>query len=208
MKELMQLVIALTLIAAVAGLCLALVYVVTEGPITVAERENTLKAVRTVLPPFDEADLSEVKFALPGEGEEHDFYIAGDGEGEIIGVAFPWKSREGYSGELEVMIGVVLAEGKYRINKIEILRHAETPGLGSKIEEEKFKGQFSDTNPDNRTFEVNKDDPGSPGKPPIDGITGATISSRAVTQAAINGLTYFTENSEAILTSEPIEGDE
>ncbi len=196
MKELLPLVATLTVIAVVAGLALALVYTVTEGPIAAAEREQTLKAIRSVLPAFDEDLLQSVMFGE--EEQQREIFIARVNSGDLVGVAFSSTSRNGYGGNLEVMVGIVPQGESYKVNRIEILRHAETPGLGTKIAEEKFKGQFNSVSYDNLTFAVDKDDPGSTGKPSIDSITGATISSRAVTEAVQMGLDFFLENLDKI----------
>ena len=205
MKDLLPLVIVLTLIAGVAGLALALVNAVTEEPIAAAEREATLKAIRVVLPAFDDANLSSTTI---GEGEQaREVFVARDGNSGLVGVAFSAISPNGYGGDLEVMIGIVESEGAYVINDLVILRHAETPGLGTKVSEEKFKGQFRGVNFDSLTFAVKKDDAGTPDKPPIDGVTGATISSRAVTEACDRGLKFFNDYIDAILGAQAEEGD-
>ncbi|HUX06822.1 MAG TPA: RnfABCDGE type electron transport complex subunit G [Acidobacteriota bacterium] len=204
MKELISLVVTLTVIAAVAGLALALVYSVTEEPIAEAEREQTLKAIRNVLPEFDDNLLQSVMF---GEEKQKEIFIARANGGDLVGVAFSSISRNGYGGNLEVMVGLVPEGEGYKVNRIEILRHAETPGLGTKIAEEKFKGQFNSVNYDNLTFAVDKDDPGSTDKPSIDSITGATISSRAVTEAVQMALDFFLENVDTIFkAAEQAEG--
>jgi electron transport complex protein RnfG len=199
MKEIMPLVVTLTAISAIAGIALALVYTVTEEPIAAAEREQTLKAIRIVLPEFDDALLQSLKI---GEAEEQrEIFIAHANGGKLVGVAFASISKNGYGGNLAVMIGIVPDGEGYKVNRIEILRHAETPGLGTKVGDAKFKGQFDGSNPENRTFAVKKDNAGSPGKPPIDGITGATISSRAVTEAVKNGFNFFMENKDKIFSA-------
>jgi len=63
----------------------------------------------------------------------------------------------------------------YAIRDVAILSHTETPGLGSKITEEAFTGQFIGL--ETGDVALSKDG----GR--IDAITGATISSRAVTEA-------------------------
>ena len=205
MKDLLPLIIVLTLIAGIAGLALALVNAVTEEPITAAEREATLKAIRIVLPAFDDANLQSVTI---GEGEEaREVFVARDGSNGLVGVALTAVSPNGYGGDLVVMLGIIQKEGAYVINDLVILRHAETPGLGTKVAEEKFKGQFRGVNFESLTFAVKKDDAGTPDKPPIDGVTGATISSRAVTEASEKGLRFFTEHLDAILAAKAGEGD-
>ena len=185
MRELLPLVAALTTIAAVAGLCLAIVYAFTEGPIAEAELEQMRKAIRAVLPDFDNSPDDEANWVESGD---YRFFLGRDAAGALVGIAFSSASREGYGGTIEVMIGILPDAS---IHRIEILRHLETPGLGSKIEGPDFRDQFAGSSDENRTYQVSKDSRGAPGRPPIDSITGATISSRAVTDAVRNGLEYF-----------------
>ena len=55
MKDTLRLAIALTLIAAIAGLILSLVEALTREPIAEQRRLETLKALQAVLPPLDNA---------------------------------------------------------------------------------------------------------------------------------------------------------
>ena len=72
------------------------------------------------------------------------------------------------------MVGI-LPDGK--VNNIAILEHKETPGLGSKMSNADFKDQFNGKSPDSFTMKVKKDGGD------VDALTGATISSRAFSQA-------------------------
>jgi electron transport complex protein RnfG len=78
---------------------------------------------------------------------------------------------------------------------MEILSHAETPGLGDKITEGWFKELFKGKNLDNIDWRVKKDGGG------FDQITGATISPRAVVGAIHRGLEFFREHREEILAA-------
>jgi electron transport complex protein RnfG len=60
---------------------------------------------------------------------------------------------------------------------ITVLEHKETPGLGTKMAEPKFKDQFNGKNPADYDLKVIKDGG------PVDAITAATISSRAFCDA-------------------------
>lgn len=96
-------------------------------------------------------------------------------DGSLLGYLIS-ASKRGYGGQVPVMVavspdGVILG--------VRVLDNDETPGLGKKVEQNQFLNQF-----------VNK----SVQKPfalsiqsgdfqPIDAISGATISSRAVTEA-------------------------
>ena len=77
------------------------------------------------------------------------------------------------------------------IYNIEVLELKETPGLGTKMTEEKFKGQFKNKNPKNFKLIVKKDNGD------VDAITAATISSRAfcdAVQRAYNAFVKFGGN--------------
>ena len=80
---------------------------------------------------------------------------------------------------------------------IEILTHAETPGLGDKIELASFKDQFQTRTLENIDWRVKKDG----GE--FDQITGATISPRAVVKAVNAGLTYFSEHRNEVIGEQP-----
>ena len=89
---------------------------------------------------------------------------------ETIGYAFEAKGA-GYGGTIEML--VTLSSDLETLNGIAIINHMETPGLGAKIEGADFTGKFKDVAIKDLNF---KDDGGQ-----IDAITGATVSSRAIT---------------------------
>ena len=60
---------------------------------------------------------------------------------------------------------------------IQVLEHKETPGLGSKIRDENFKQQYVGQSAESIDFRVKKDGGD------IDAISGATISTRAFSEA-------------------------
>jgi electron transport complex protein RnfG len=97
---------------------------------------------------------------------------------------------DGYSGNIEIMVGVDPAGA---VTGIEILSHAETPGLGAKITQPAFKKQFVGKNLENADWRVKKDG----GQ--FDQITGATISPRAVVGAVHRGLEFFAGHRDEIL---------
>jgi electron transport complex protein RnfG len=100
--------------------------------------------------------------------EDGDLFIIYDGD-SIIGYTF-LASGNGYSGVISMLVGI---NPDYTIKDVAILSQTETPGLGSKITEKEFTDQFIGLS---STDLVLSRDGGS-----IDAITGATISSRAVT---------------------------
>lgn len=96
-----------------------------------------------------------------------------DSEGGKLGRIFQLNTT-GYGGPITVKAGV---DNDMKIKAIRILEHRETPGLGARITEAGFLQQFQGG--DERTLHLQKDMP----EGRIDSITGATVSSRAVTEA-------------------------
>ena len=189
MKEILRLCFVLTVIAAVSAGVLAFVDRKTEEPIKNAMKEEEMSAVKSVLPPFDnEADKDTL--TLKDETTEYKFY-RGRKEGGIVGVAFTVIAPNGYSGEIKVMVGV---DTEGLVQGVQILDHRETPGLGAKIETADFRDQYKGKSlADPEVWDVIKD--GGTFKH----ITGATISSRAVTHSIARALEFFGANRDMIL---------
>ncbi len=189
MNELSRLALVLTIIAAGAGLILSLVEGVTRAPIAEVRRQETLKALRAVLPPIDNApDADTVELVTGKDKKGRDLsrvFYRGRLEGALSGVAFKVVAPDGYSGNIEIMVGL---DAESRVVGIEILNHAETPGLGSRITEGGFKDQFRGKGLEDADWRVKKDG-GS-----FDQITGATISPRAVVRAVRGGLEFYREH--------------
>jgi len=194
LKDMARLLITLTIIAATAGLLLALVESATREPIKEQRRLQMVKALSAVLPQFDnspDTDTVNLQNGVDKKGEpvQVTFYRARKG-GELVGTAFKVIAPDGYSGNIEVMVGLRPDE---QVNAIEILTHAETPGLGSKIAEPWFKDMFKNKGLDNADWRVKKDG----GE--FDQISGATISPRAVVGAIKQGLEFYRQHKAEIL---------
>jgi electron transport complex protein RnfG len=83
---------------------------------------------------------------------------------------------------------VLVAVGPdFAVKKINVLHHAETPGLGDEIEAEWFKKQFEGK--DLEHLEVIKGET----EDKIQAITGATISTRAVTNGVKDAVAMLKE---------------
>lgn len=128
---------------------------------------------------LDDADTLGLRVATP-------FYRAFDGD-KLIGWLIPAIARQGYNGDI-ALVTAINAEGE--IIGTAIMRHRETAGLGDRIERAKsnwldnFNGH-SLRNPSEGAWYVAQDN----GR--FDAITGATVTSRAVTQAIRHTLIYF-----------------
>jgi len=117
-----------------------------------------------------ETMLSEMFPHMTGYTFEDEIYTVYSGD-DTVGHAFIAIGK-GYGGNINILIGL---EDEETIKGIIVISHTETPGLGSKITEDFFTDQFLSVRIDDVAL---RRDGGQ-----IDAITGATISTRAVTEA-------------------------
>ncbi len=184
-------------ITVVAGACLGGVYEVTKGPIAEANLAAKAEAYRSVLPEADSFD-EDIDPALISKANEelgaYDFgntsvdeaVTALDASGDVVGHVITATSNDGFGGAVTVSVGI-LNDGT--VNGIEFLTLAETAGLGMNADTPEFKGQYADQNVDE--FSVTKDGSTDPGM--INALSGATITSKAVT-GAVNTAVFFVKD--------------
>lgn len=116
--------------------------------------------------------------------EEADGYYIGKANNETVGYVFQTEAK-GYGGAVKVMTGIS-ADGQ--ITGVVILEHSETPGLGANAEKASFTDQFKQAVPENGiTLVKNK----APSDGEIEAMTGASITSRAVTNAVNEAITKY-----------------
>lgn len=140
-----------------------------------------------------------------GLRESKDIYLAKQ-NGEFVGAIIPATTREGYTGDIDMIVGVN-RDGS--VAGVRVLQHRETPGLGDAVDRKKsdwvesFVGK-SIGNPQADDWKVKKDGG------VFDQFTGATITPRAVTETVFQTLQYFEQNrdhliaaAEAASTAEP-----
>lgn len=169
----LNLLVTLTVITLVAGLSLGYVFQWTKEPIAKAQMEKQLRAIQNVISGYDNNPVAEkYKVATP-DGDSLEFFPA-KAKGELIGVAVKTKSSKGYSGHVWIMVGFAINGD---IQRIVVIEHKETPGLGSKMSSPEFLDQFFGKNPAQMKLKVKKDGGD------VDAITGATITSRAFSEA-------------------------
>ena len=159
--------VTLFVICLIATLLLGLTNEVTAPIIEKLAVETEIKSRQTVF--ADAASFGEAKISDDGTS----VVAALDKSGATIGYVVV-NTAKGYGGDISVMTGVDI-DGK--VTGVNILSHAETAGLGAKATEASFRDKFVGLVSD---IAVSKD---RPGENSIDAITGATITSRAVTEA-------------------------
>lgn len=187
MKETAKLILVLTVICLVAGLLLAWVNDLTAEPIKQVEKAKKMKAIKKVLPAYDNDPYAET-FNVEEAGKKWTFFVARKNN-KFVGSAFEVSSSKGYGGKIKIIVGVNATEN---IQAIEILEHKETPGLGAKIEDNEFKTRFANRSIKKTRWTVKKD------QGDIDEITAATISSRAVVEAVKKGLDVYIKHEDKI----------
>ncbi len=170
-KDIIKITINLVIVYLIGGAILAAVYAKTS-PImyrnAVIEKERALK---NLMPDADKIE----KMGDWTIHEKHAEYFVAKKGNDIIGYVVQ-SFGKGYSSYINVLIA---ADNDLKVQKIAILSHAETPGLGDEIEKDEFKNQFKGKDIDHiklvktETTEY------------IQAISGVTISSRAVTEDAV-----------------------
>ncbi len=173
MKDTLKLILVLTVICAVSSALLAAVYCITKDPIAAALELRTAKAAAAVLP--EGVSTPEKK-----EVDGVTFFVAKK-EGALAAVALEGRSKNGYGGEIVLMIGLS-SDGKL-VNYQKIVAN-ETPGLGTKMESDTFRKPLLGR-PFKTDWRVKKDG----GE--IDAITAATISSRAVMECIRDAIAKY-----------------
>ncbi|MCI6875070.1 MAG: RnfABCDGE type electron transport complex subunit G [Parabacteroides sp.] len=171
--------LSLTAICLVAGAVLAGVYEVTKDPIEAAKIAELNAAIKAVTPDFDNDPSAEAYMAVTDEGDSLKIYPAKQGD-EFVGVAVESNTKKGFGGEIKVIVGFDQA-GK--LLNYSVLQHAETPGLGAKMQDwfrmDKNKQSVLGRSIPDGGLKVTKDDKENG----VDAITAATISSRAFLDA-------------------------
>ena len=169
-----NMVLTLFIVTLAASTTLGFIYELTREPIAEAKLREKNMAIRNVVPEFtNEPDQESYNMAV--DGDSLTVYPAKN-NGDLIGMAITTYTNKGYSGEIRLMVGF---KSDGTIHNISVLEHAETPGLGSKIEKSNssWSEQFTGKNPADFKLQVRKDGGD------VDAITAATISSRAYCDA-------------------------
>ncbi|MFQ7748735.1 MAG: RnfABCDGE type electron transport complex subunit G [Eubacteriales bacterium] len=118
------------------------------------------------------------------EAQDNGEYYAGIKDGQTVGYVFETESK-GYGGTVRVMTGIS-SEGE--ITGVVVLSHSETPGLGANAEKEDFRNQYKQAAPESG-IEIVKYQ--TPAEGQIEAMTGATITTKAVTQAVNQAVEKF-----------------
>jgi electron transport complex protein RnfG len=182
-----KLAIALILVCTTAALSVGGVYDMTKETIAEQIRLKKLRLLHAVLPQTDndvDRDFKEVVIGKDRRGNDITVrYYFGRKNGKLVGTAFSLVTPEGFSGDIEIMMGV---DPEGAVTGVEIVQATETPGLGDKIQkDEKWRESFEGKSLTNAKWAVKKDGGD------FDQFTGATITPRAVVKVVKEGLELY-----------------
>ncbi len=172
-------ILALTVTAVVIGAILAGFYQLVEPRIEANRLAEEKRAIFSVLEGAETYDVIEREVPSDKKGGEIIRIFRGlDADGRTVGYAFIAEGP-GFAGIIRMMVG--LNFDLETLSGLKVMEQVETPGLGNKIGEEKFEGQFKGVAIRPRIEYLKNKKPVKPNQ--IQAITGATISSKAVVSA-------------------------
>jgi Na+-translocating ferredoxin:NAD+ oxidoreductase subunit G len=167
MKETFKIISVLTVVCAVCAFLLTFVYSSAQTKITDNAKDKTRRALKSLAPEAENFEEDTIDGIV--------IYKLIDKNKKLIGYGFI-AAGQGYQGTIEMM--AVVDANFDKLQGIEIIKSLETPGLGSKINDSSFRGQFNDLSAAT-PIECVKEEIMK--KNQIKAVTGATVSSRAVT---------------------------
>ena len=193
MKEIIKNTLILFAITLVSGLLLGVVYEVTKNPRKKQEELAKQRAYKIV---FDDASRFEEVEYDDSKLEKHlskasvdGVVVAYDKKDKKLGYVITVTDKEGYGGDITLAVGI---RNDKTVNGISILSISETAGLGMEAKDKSFTKQFSNKKVDRFVYTKS----GAVAENEIDVISGATITTNAVTNgvnSAIICFEYFTD---------------
>jgi len=167
----------------------------TKEDIAQRLREDLLASLEQVVPPKNHTnDLLQDVITLPRKDGTIATIYRGSKDGAVSALAYG-MTGQGYAGAINVIMGV---DASGQVLGVRVLSHAETPGLGDKIEinKDNWITKFTGLSFDNlipEKWKVKKDGG------VFDQFSGATITPRAVVKAVTTGLEFYKDNKDKLL---------
>ena len=189
--------LVLTVIAAIAGLALSGVYGMTKDIIADQQRAAQAASYLVVCPDADhfETDekldkaIADMNGGTYGSGfgrvTINEAFTAVDADGNVTGHAISVTTADGYHGNVTLAVGI---DDSGSLNGISFTELNETAGLGMRVDEDEFKGQFAGKAVEK--FTLNKAG-GSTTDEEIDSVSGASTTSGAVVNAVNAALDFY-----------------
>lgn len=186
MKKIVKDTVSLVVITLVAAICLSFVHEITADTIEKAVAEERAASYREVFPdaasfaeiPDFDSILSTVSKSFPVGVSVGEAQLAVGNDGETLGCVVSATSANGYGGDITLSVGI---DSNGVITGMKVTAMSETSGLGSHCQDADFQNQFKGISGEVVYTKTGKTQPNE-----IDMISGATFTTRAVTEA-VNG---------------------
>lgn len=188
MSKIVKDTLKLVAITLIAGVLLSMVYSITKDTIAAAKEQELQDSYKEVFPnasSFEiiEADPSKELFE---EGVDlNSALYAKSSDGEVLGCVFSLTSHNGYGGDVVLSMGVS-KDGE--ITGVKVTQMSETSGLGANCQTD-WIDQYKGINADRVRFTKT----GKSAPDEIDAISGATVTTTAVTNCVNTGLSLADE---------------
>jgi electron transport complex protein RnfG len=187
-SSLQNMTLSLTVICVAAGTTLSALNETTKADIEASRKAKLENAILKVVPAFDNSPVNEA-YTVESDGTVFTVYPAKKG-GQAVGAAIE-SASSGFSGEISVIVGI---DSHNKLLNYSVIKHTETPGLGSKMEDwfrsDKPNRNILGKDLSKGALRVTKDGGG------VDGITAATISSRAFLDAINKAYNAYSGNTD------------
>jgi len=175
MKLVVHMLVTLTLIGVISGAVLSELHSWAAPKIEANRKAETERAIFVV-----QSEATDYKKI---ENVDFELYEVFDGNNNSLGFALPYEGN-GFQGNIRLIVGV--NKTLSNLLGLEVLEQVETPGLGTKVTEKPFTGQFINLKLSPQIDWVKGVEPSNPNE--IQAITGATISSKAVVKIINEGV--------------------
>ena len=180
MKKTLWMIAVLVIVGLVSGAGLSITYKYTMPLIEDNKVKELERSIYTIIPEMARYERIEKDNLVIYKGIKSD--------GSTAGYAFTSKGG-GYQGDISMMVGI--DENLEKLLGLEILESVETPGLGGKITNKEFKGQFKGVSVLKKIEYVKNQKPSKANE--VEAITGATVSSNSVVNILNGGISKARE---------------
>jgi RnfABCDGE-type electron transport complex G subunit len=179
MKDNLKIILVLTVVCVICGFLLSFVFSAAKTKIDENERQLIYRGFSIIVQDFDRVEENVVNTKT--------VYMLYDATDTLIAYA-SLSQGQGYGGTIKILFA--LDAQLEKLLGIEIIESIETPGLGSRINEEAFKEQFRDLTTQEK-LQCIKSNPEK--ETQVQAITSATISSKAVANIVNKGIEELKE---------------
>jgi electron transport complex protein RnfG len=169
MKDMIKITVSLVAIFIAAGLIMGVTYKYTSPVRFVAEKKEKEEALKAMAPDATDPIVPAGNWSS-SHGKPYEYYMATSGGKPVAYISS--TAGKGYSSFIAMLVSMDI---DLKVKDVKILHHGETPGLGDQVEEPAFLGQFKGKSLSQIVLLKTET------KENIQAISGATISSRAVT---------------------------